>query len=329
MTRFAQSLRTEKERTYLEQVEDAMSRDALTRVEQAQHFPLYAPRQDLTRYLCRERLFMRALRTQGAIVECGVGLGGGLMWWAQLSVIFEPFNHARRVIGFDTFEGHRGVCVADKGGDAERGGSDIAEKAPVITGKPTVSQDRAHGPAGSNPAPSSNAVLDPALSKITWGYAMAAKEAMPCGDGCGHRGCAAARRMLNPEAREGGLAADSQALITEAARLYDLNRPIGHIPRVVTVRGDARETIPEYVQAHPHLIVSLLYLDFDIYEPTKVALEHFLPRMPKGAIVAFDECNVEQWPGETRALLESEWWTRNIPLKRFPWGSLMCWAEMV
>jgi len=45
-------------------------------------------------------------------------------------------------------------------------------------------------------------------------------------------------------------------------------------------------------------------LDFDIYEPTATALKHFLPRMPKGAILVFDELNNHDWPGETQALLE-------------------------
>ena len=55
---------------------------------------------------------------------------------------------------------------------------------------------------------------------------------------------------------------------------------------------------------HPHLVVSCLYLDFDIYRPTKVALDLFLPRVPKGGIVAFDELNEEAFPGETIAVLE-------------------------
>jgi len=53
------------------------------------------------------------------------------------------------------------------------------------------------------------------------------------------------------------------------------------------------------------LLVSLLYLDFDIYEPTVTALTQLLPRIPKGGIVAFDEVNNPHWPGETLALLES------------------------
>ena len=52
------------------------------------------------------------------------------------------------------------------------------------------------------------------------------------------------------------------------------------------------------------MVVSLLFLDFDLYEGTKAALDHFLPRMPRGAIVAFDELDNPLWPGETRAMLE-------------------------
>ena len=50
--------------------------------------------------------------------------------------------------------------------------------------------------------------------------------------------------------------------------------------------------------------MSLLYLDFDLYEPTCAAIEHLLPRMPKGAILAFDELDNPLWPGETRAAID-------------------------
>jgi hypothetical protein len=48
----------------------------------------------------------------------------------------------------------------------------------------------------------------------------------------------------------------------------------------------------------------LLYLDFDLYEATKVALENFLPRVPIGGIVGFDELNEKMCLGETIALNE-------------------------
>jgi hypothetical protein len=85
---------------------------------------------------------------------------------------------------------------------------------------------------------------------------------------------------------------------------FDGNRFISQKRKVELVKGDANQTIPRYLADHPHLLVSLLYLDFDLYEPTITALTHLLPRIPKGGIVAFDEVNNPDWPGETRALLE-------------------------
>ena len=129
------------------------------------------------------------------------------------------------------------------------------------------------------------------------------------------------------EAHEGGLAVDSHAEILRAAELFDRNRPVGHIPKLELVRGDATESIPAYVEANPQLLVSLLYLDFDVYEPTKVALEHFLPRMPKGAVLAFDELNLRDWPGESVALLES-FDLRTLRLERFPFSSTISFAQL-
>jgi hypothetical protein len=93
--------------------------------------------------------------------------------------------------------------------------------------------------------------------------------------------------------------------LLDLIRIYDQDRFLGHIPKVQLIRGDAAKTIPDFVQQNSHVLVSLLFLDFDLYEPTKVALEQFVPRMPKGAVLAFDELDNPVWPGETRALLES------------------------
>lgn len=87
--------------------------------------------------------------------------------------------------------------------------------------------------------------------------------------------------------------------------LHDKNRTIGHIPKVDLVKGDAIKTIPQYVKDHPYLIVALLYMDFDIYEPTAVALKHLLPLVPKGGVVGFDEVGQKRWQGETVALKEN------------------------
>jgi Macrocin-O-methyltransferase (TylF) len=113
------------------------------------------------------------------------------------------------------------------------------------------------------------------------------------------------RSAASEHVREGDLAADVFDELNQLVEIYDSTRFIGHVNKVQLVRGDATKTIPQFVADNPHLLVSLLYLDFDLYEPTKVALEHLLPRMPKGAVLAFDELDNPLWPGETLAMLEA------------------------
>lgn len=81
--------------------------------------------------------------------------------------------------------------------------------------------------------------------------------------------------------------------IQALAQIHDRNRPLGHLQKIELVAGDACKTIPEYVNSNPSLLISLLYLDFDIYSPTKTALEHLFPRIVKGGIIAFDELTNE------------------------------------
>jgi hypothetical protein len=114
--------------------------------------------------------------------------------------------------------------------------------------------------------------------------------------------------------------------IAALCEIHDSNRPLGHIPKVELVQGDAVKTIPEYLHANPHLLISLIYLDFDIYKPTKAALEHLYRRVVKGGIVAFDELNCKEFPGETVALLETIG-VDNAKIKRFamdPYISYFC-----
>ena len=111
--------------------------------------------------------------------------------------------------------------------------------------------------------------------------------------------------------------------LSEMAELEAKNRAVSHISKIELVKGDATVTIPEYVEKNPHLIIALLYLDFDIYNPTKIALETLLPLVPKGGVVGLDEVNCKKWFGETIALKETVS-LGSISLKKFiysPWES--------
>ena len=111
----------------------------------------------------------------------------------------------------------------------------------------------------------------------------------------------------NAESKIGGFNPnyDVYAELQEVIEQYDQNRFLNQFKKVQLIKGDAIATIPQLIKDQPHLLISLLFLDFDLYEPTKVALQYFLPRMSKGAILAFDEINNPWWPGETQALLEN------------------------
>lgn len=104
--------------------------------------------------------------------------------------------------------------------------------------------------------------------------------------------------------RPGDLKMTSDQDLENCIRLFDANRFLPQFSKVSLIKGDFRKTGREFVKRNPHVLISLLYLDFDLYEPTKLALEVFLPRMPKGSVLAFDEINHPLWPGETLALLE-------------------------
>ena len=135
------------------------------------------------------------------------------------------------------------------------------------------------------------------------------------------------RLSESAEARVGGFAADSYDHLKRGAELFDANRFVGHVPKVELIRGDAVKTIPEYLRANPQLIVSLLYLDFDLYEPTLVPLENFVPRLPKGAVIAFDELNLKDWHGESIAVLEILK-LRDYRIERFHFGSAISFAQI-
>ncbi|MDH1550282.1 MULTISPECIES: TylF/MycF/NovP-related O-methyltransferase [Pseudomonas] len=110
------------------------------------------------------------------------------------------------------------------------------------------------------------------------------------------------------------------SILQEMIDTNDLVRPVNRIPRCEIVKGDILETVPAFVKTRPDLVVAMLILDTDLYASTKVALETFLPYMPKGAIVVLDEVAYRNFPGETAALRDVLDLNK-IELKRLPFDS--------
>lgn len=85
---------------------------------------------------------------------------------------------------------------------------------------------------------------------------------------------------------------------------HESESPIAHKRKFELIKGDAVITIDQYLKKNPETIIALAYFDFDLYHPTRECLKKIKPRLGKGSIVAFDELNCSEFPGETLAFDE-------------------------
>lgn len=92
--------------------------------------------------------------------------------------------------------------------------------------------------------------------------------------------------------------------LSKVLAYHESESPIAHKTKYQLIKGDATKTFSNYLKSNPETIVSLAYFDFDIYKPTKVCLELLLDRVTKGSVIAFDELNCPEFPGETAAFME-------------------------
>jgi hypothetical protein len=114
-----------------------------------------------------------------------------------------------------------------------------------------------------------------------------------------------------------GTATDYPAFLERVLSEREQLSPFEHVRKFEVVTGDAGETLPRYLADNPHTIVALAYFDMDLYAPTKRCLELVRPYLTRGSVVAFDELNCAEWPGETLAVREVLGLS-TYALRRFP-----------
>ena len=107
--------------------------------------------------------------------------------------------------------------------------------------------------------------------------------------------------------------------LKSAIRIFDEDRFIPWKDRVKLIKGNIEETAPAFIKENPGARFSLVHFDCDLYEPTKVALECFWPRLSHGGCMLFDEYSIHEWPGETRAVDEYFADKSNIKIKTLTW----------
>jgi len=74
---------------------------------------LFLTSKNLSRLLFFYEIYKKIVCTHGIIVEFGVRWGQTLSLMSALRGIFEPFNRHRKIIGFDTFAGFKGLSSTD------------------------------------------------------------------------------------------------------------------------------------------------------------------------------------------------------------------------
>jgi len=77
--------------------------------------------------------------------------------------------------------------------------------------------------------------------------------------------------------------------------------------------------VEKYLKEHPETIIFFAY--FDIYEPTKVALEAIISHLSNGSIICFDELNCSINPEETLAFKEV-FGLNNFKIRRSPYSHI-------
>jgi hypothetical protein len=202
----------------------------------------------LSRLLFFYEIYKKIVNKHGVIIEFGVRWGATLSTLSALRGILEPFNRHRKIIGFDTFKGLKGMGEKD--------------------GKKSKCKDGTYS--------------------LPKGY---------------------------------------EKYLDEIMSIQEKLNPMSHLKRYEIIKGDAVKTVPKYFKQHPETMVSLAVFDFDVYKPTKVALQTIKPHLCKGSILVFDELCDDIFPGETLALQEVLG-LNNLKVNRFPMTCRVSYVEI-
>ncbi|MCP4213850.1 MAG: dTDP-6-deoxy-L-hexose 3-O-methyltransferase [bacterium] len=125
------------------------------------------------------------------------------------------------------------------------------------------------------------------------------------------------KRELFIEETGGGKSLSRQELIHVLEKL-NLYRNI-HL-----VEGDILETLPAYGKENPHLKISLLHIDVDLYEATKVCLEELFPLVVRGGIVILDDYGA--FAGANKAI-DDYFEDREVRIQKLPYSHAISFVE--
>jgi len=97
-------------------------------IEFLDNIALFLDRRMLSRFLFINEMYQRILGIHGCVIELGVRYGQNLSLFTSLRGIYEPFNHNRKIIGFDTFAGFPAVDKTKDLKNVKTGDFSVPEK---------------------------------------------------------------------------------------------------------------------------------------------------------------------------------------------------------
>ncbi len=74
---------------------------------------MYIQKKDLSHLLFINEIYKKIINIHGNIVEFGTRWGRNLALFVTLRGIYEPYNHTRKIIGFDSFSGFPNISKKD------------------------------------------------------------------------------------------------------------------------------------------------------------------------------------------------------------------------
>ncbi|MGC1297849.1 MAG: TylF/MycF/NovP-related O-methyltransferase [Alloacidobacterium sp.] len=103
-------------------IQELQSRDSLLKLlkhcpipedELIRNLGLFIKRQDISAIIFKNELYKQILSVPGIVIEFGVRWGQSLALFESFRGMYEPYNHYRKIVGFDTFSGFPGIHEKD------------------------------------------------------------------------------------------------------------------------------------------------------------------------------------------------------------------------
>jgi hypothetical protein len=111
-----------------EEILDLFKQCPIPENELLQNLGLFIKRQDLSRIIFMHEIYQKIINVHGVIIEFGTRWGQNLALFESFRGMYKPYNHTRKIIGFDSFEGFPSVHAKDGQHDViKKGGFSVTK----------------------------------------------------------------------------------------------------------------------------------------------------------------------------------------------------------